>query len=265
MTALSANSSEYNRDIKSGTADAVLSGMWRQIMRDYQIEEGRIDDLIFEYSNKMTHLDANKRQQFRGNVPSDLRKDTMSWRAFVVGLMILGTTEFEVRLRLHHLNSMTEHAFTKTFPPPDQPGQDDDEEEMDESKAELKPRTDLSMFFSGILNDLAISISQFDHLLGNYMIRMRVPMTARNRTHVRGNLKKELMGRRLSWASLVKGLNFLKVTRFDFILTLKFKNGRESVHQRLIILNDREDLIEEIRLGEEALRATETSNPDTTH
>lgn len=225
-------------EIRSGTPDTILAGIWRVILKDFEIDPARLDDLVNSYSRQMTHLDAQKRAQYYGNVLSDLRADQMTWRTFRRGPMILKAKSMTIKLTLHHLRCQTEHKMTVVYGPPNEP-----EEKPDENGH--KQPTELSIFFSNIMNELGVSVSTFNSLLTTYMRRMRIPVTPSNRTYIRGNFKKEFTGLRLSWASFVRGIDFLTVPSFDIEITLEFqgRRSRRSIHKTSVVLNDIEDML----------------------
>ena len=106
----------------------------------------------------------------------------------------------------------------------------------------------MSEFFHTLLNDLGVDLGKFDKLLASYMYRAMIPITTKNRTHVRGNLKKELLGPNLTWRSLIKGFNFLCVVRLEVKLKLFIKNMVPSEHNRTVALNDIEDFQDDLKV-----------------
>lgn len=227
-------------EIKTGTADAILAGLWRVILSDYDISPARLDDLVNQYSRKMTHLDANKRSQFYGNVLSDLRSDQMTWRTFKRGPMILNAKRMTMTFTLHHRFCSTEHTLHIEYGAPDEL-----EEKLDADGN--KPPTELSVFFPEIMSSLGVDVATFNRLLTSFMKRHRIDPSRSQRAYARGNLKKELLQQRLSWASMIKGLDFLTVPKFDIKITLEFENRskkiRRSEHFSKFILNDIEDML----------------------
>lgn len=219
--------------ISSGVSDAVLSAMFRQIKADYNIDDTRIDDLVENFSRKMTHLPIEKRLHWRGNVPSDLKKDTMTWRTFVRGIRALGALGFDLDFALKHKSGIiTQHRFIKELPKPDEM-----EDESDEETGK-KSVTDLHLFYMQIMNELGISFIMFDDLVR--LCVNRITSKTANKGNARGNLKKDLLRERLSWANFIKGLVLLNITEFEFKITLKFKRSRTSTHKRKIYLPEYE-------------------------
>lgn len=242
---LSNKASDF-KNIRTGEPDALLAGIWRQVMRDYEMDISRLDDLVSEFARKMTFMDTEKQLQYRGNVISDLTSEKMSWRTFLRGIRAIGVVEMDFCLVLHHLRFATEHSMLIQFPDPSV--------DVDfVPKGESKPPTELHVFYMAIMRDLGISNDTINKLITRYMGRMRVPITPRNKTSARGNIKKELWMERLSWKNFVRGLNFLEVTKFEIELRLTFKKSN-STHRRVIVINDADDLmIELLALAKEGI------------
>lgn len=227
------------RDIRSGEPDAILAGLWRQIMRNYGMDRARLDDLVTDFSRQMSFFTEEKQSQYRGNVLSDLLAERMTWGTFLRGVRALKMRKMDFIVHLHHLRYITEHTMVKEFAPPDV----DIDATPEDGK---KPPTELHFLFISIMRDLGVSSTDVQNLMTKYMVRTRVPLTPKNKTHVRGNIKKDLLGERLSWASFIRGLNFLEITKFEVEIVLYPKKGRSTRHSRVIILNDAQDLREEL-------------------
>lgn len=211
-------------DITTGSADSILAGMWRQIKKDYSIDDSRTEDLVHKYSNSVDVATPEQRAQIRGNLRPELNKTSMTWKTFVRGLNVLRAETVDIVLILHHVTLISTHGFNVAL------------KEKEEGE-----RNQLSVFLHSILNDLGINGLKFDMLMTAYMLRARMPTTIANKTHLRGNLKKELLGKDLTWRSLIKAFNFLCVTRMEFQIHLKLKGMPASSHVRTIVLNDLED------------------------
>lgn len=189
----------------------------------------------------MTQLDEKKRVQYYGNVLSDLQAGAMTWRTFKRGPMILGATKMTMLFTLHHLRCQTTHRLVIQYPPAS---------EVDVSSATSKSEpTELSLFFTNILMDLGVNVGTFNRLLTVYMRRHHVSVTPSNRTYMRGNLKKEFQGKRLSWASFNRGIDFLTIPRYDVQIDLEFKNKRnhsKKLHETTVVLNDLSDMMSDM-------------------
>lgn len=246
------------RDIRTGEPDAVLAGVWRQIMRNYGMDFARLDDLVTDYSKLMTFMTPEKQSQYRGNVLSDLKGERMTWGTFLRGIRCLKMQKMDFILHLHHLNYITEHTLTKEFAPPDV---DIDAIRLPNGE---KPPTELYYLYTSIRHDLGISVSDVQHLLTKYMVRCRIPLTPKNKTSVRGNIKKDLFMERLSWANLIRGLNFLEIVKFEVEIVLYPKKGKSTRHRRVIILNDPQDLREELEAIDDKGSLSDTTLDTTT-
>ncbi len=218
-------------DIRTGTADSILAGLWRQIKKELGVDDVKLESLIDLYSLTVNAESHEHRTQIRGNLRSELAKDTMTWKTFMKGIRVLRTTRVEFLFVLHHVTLISQHKLILDLA----------EEDKSDDEESAPKRNQLSDFFHNLLNDLGIDLGKFDRLLSSYMVRAQIPITTKNRTHLRGNLKKELLGPKLSWRSLVKGFNFLCVVKFELRVQMFLKNNPPSEHNRVVILNDIED------------------------
>lgn len=166
----------------------------------------------------------------------------MTWLTFKRGLSCLGVKTATIVFTLNHLRHRTRHKLVLEFGEPVKL----DEEADEEGK---KPPTELSIFLPSIMHALGVNIATFDRLLTSYMLRHRIDPSRNKRVSVRGNLKKSLLDRRLSWANFIKGLDFLTIPSFDVEINLTFHGRRKSrklPHTDFIIINDVEDLLAEM-------------------
>lgn len=99
----------------------------------------------------------------------------------------------------------------------------------------------LSSLYRKILFDLNIDFTRFNHLTEQYIIRAGLARHAKETTSVRGNLKKELLHDRMSWKVFIKGLNFLRVVRFDITIRLYHHNQKLTEHTKTVVLYSSED------------------------
>ena len=219
-------------DIKTGTADSILAGLWRQIKKELGVDDAKVESLIDSYTVVLCKNHPEERTQVRGNLRSELSKETMTWKAFMKGIKVLRAKRVEIAFVLHHVTLISTHTLVL------------DLQESDQSDEEAPKRNQLSDFFHNVMNDLGIDLGKFDKLLGGYMVRSKIPITTKNRTHLRGNLKKELLGPKLTWRSLIKGFNFLCVVKFEIRLKLFLRNLAPTEHHRVVVLNDIEDFEE---------------------
>lgn len=220
--------------IKSGTADAVLAGIWRKICYDLDIDDARLDDLILGYTKKMTYNDPQKRAQDYGNWSSDLKQGQMTWTTFLRGPRCLNVKRMSMEFRLNHLRYNTIHTLAKEYPEPHEPVQDSETSET---------VTELSQFLMQIMHDLGVTVSKISELL-NVFVRRQTRLGGA-KPFLKGNVKKEFFHPRLSWASFIRALDFLTIPSFDLKITLEFYGRRRKVtnHRMSIVINTIEDLM----------------------
>lgn len=217
--------------IQSGTADAVLAGVWRRILYDLDIDASRLDDLVYQYSTKMTHVSQAKRIQHHGNVSSDLKEPQITWSTFLRGPRHLGAKSVQMDFIFQHLRGRSRHTLYWEYGKPNEP-----EEVLDADGN--KPPTELSIFLIKTMHSLGVDIGTFNSLLTSYMRRtLKAQSTPNNRTYLRGNLKKVFYEPRLSWATLIKAIDFLTIPSFDLEITLTFGGRRPKVTKHHVTIN----------------------------
>lgn len=237
------------REVASGAAATMLKSMWDLILRDYGVDAPRVEDLITEFSKKMTQEPLAKQQSWRGNLISDLRCDTLTWKDFIRALRITGAYQAEMIFDLHHQRYNTKHRFLVPLPPPTEPEKGVTEEVYDEVKKEYVKKpvlTDLAVFMRAITNELGIDFVKREALLNSFIRRYRLLDTARNKSHVRGNLIKTLTAERLQFPHFIMGFSYLEVLALDWTINLHFKQGktrreRISSHKDSFTFHDPED------------------------
>lgn len=98
--------------IHSGSTDSVLSGLFRVIMFNLNIDITKFSRLMDRYIiNAGIPHNAKESTSIRGNLKKELLSDKMSWKVFIKGLMFLNIQKFELHITLyHHNNIVTEHS-----------------------------------------------------------------------------------------------------------------------------------------------------------
>lgn len=215
----------YGEQIRTGTADSVLSSMYRDILNDLHIkEEGRFIMLLNKYITKITPPeDANEISSLRNNLRKELLKSVMTWKVFVKGLKALNVKKLDVALHLKVSSSdVTEAAVIRTVIL-DSNVLKKEREITDSNKA-------ISVLFSDILYELDITTNKFSKLIADYIEKANIPSNIKEVSSTRGNIKKELLKNTISWKVFIKGLIFLKVNKFDIGLSLHHTNGKVTTH-----------------------------------
>lgn len=96
----------------------------------------------------------------------------------------------------------------------------------------------LASLYRAILFNLNMDIPKFTRLTDQYIIRAGIPYNSKESTSVRGNLKKELLGDRMSWKVFMKGLVFLNVNKFKLTVELHHNNNTITKHEKTIVLDN---------------------------
>lgn len=95
----------------------------------------------------------------------------------------------------------------------------------------------LSSLYRKILLDLNVDVTRFNYLIDQYIKAAGLARYAKETTSVRGNIKKELLHNKMSWKVFIKGLNFLRVDRFDITIRLYHHNKKLTEHSKTVILH----------------------------
>lgn len=220
--------------IRTGGDDSVLAGLWRQILHDLDADATALYDRIDRYAERITKDCPEKISQVRGNLRTDITKSAMTWFTFKKVLRILDVLYFEIEFKLHHLSRISTHTVRVTL------------EESFFEKDHDKP-SELSVAFREIQHALDIDLHKYEELLEHYMRREKLVMDIRNKTNVRGYLKKDFASPKMTWRTFMKTFVFLCVIKADMKISLTYKKGRVTTHNYQILLGDLADYMEEMK------------------
>ena len=100
----------------------------------------------------------------------------------------------------------------------------------------------LAALFQRVMFELGINDQKFHLLLEKYLTNPRngIPQNITDKSSARGNLRKELLRRVMSWKVFIKGLKFLNIRKCKLSITLTHVNGSETIHAIDINLNTME-------------------------
>ena len=101
-----------------------------------------------------------------------------------------------------------------------------------------KPESVLSVMYKSILFELGITPTKFNRLLDQYIRRYCDAKNAKEVSSERGNIRKELLGRTLSWKGFMKGFYLLNAKRFTIIIEITHASNKTTTHRRVIELDD---------------------------
>ena len=93
----------------------------------------------------------------------------------------------------------------------------------------------LASLFRTIMHEMGINNEKFNYLMLRYLDdpRNHVPRNIRDRSTVRGNLKKQLLKTTMTWKVFCKGLMFLNIRTLDLNLILEHTD-KESQHHLVV-------------------------------
>jgi hypothetical protein len=98
----------------------------------------------------------------------------------------------------------------------------------------------LSGLFRQILHDTNVNPMKWHRLMEGFMNNPRHMLAARGRSRssLRGNMRKALLNTTMSWKMFERGIYFLGPVRARFMTILTWPDGRETVHERTINLEE---------------------------
>jgi hypothetical protein len=221
----------YGEQIHTGTADSILSSMYRDILSDLQIkEEGRFLMLINKYVTRtIPPEDISEISSVRNILRKNLMKSVMTWKVFIKGLKVLNVKKFDLAFHLKSTDgSSVEVAVIRTVLL-DENAVKKEREINDSNKA-------ISILFHDVLFEMNVNTSKFSSLIAEYIEKANIPSNIKEISSTRGNIKKELLKNTISWKVFIKGLMFLNVSRFDIGVSLHHTNGKITNHYRSVNL-----------------------------
>lgn len=90
-----------------GGSDAILAGMFRNIIHDTGISLMKWNELMNTYiKDPRNSIPTNNKEQSseRGNLQKELFKSKMTWKVFCKGMRLLNFTKFKISLDVYHLD-----------------------------------------------------------------------------------------------------------------------------------------------------------------
>ena len=225
--------------ILSGNADSILAALWRKIVDDLDIDDSILEERIDRYATTVTESQPSMLAQVRGNLRTDVGKETMTWYTFTKCLRILGVEHLYIDFKLHQLRRVSQHFLQTVL---------DDSFFTDKKKDDKEPNV-LCTFFKGVMFEQQIGTVKFEELLELFISRTRLASQPDIKTKFRGYLRKDFYAPKMSWATLVKGFVFLCTTKLEMTVRLTGRGGRVSAHRYSPILSNKSDYYEEIDNG----------------
>lgn len=106
----------------------------------------------------------------------------------------------------------------------------------------------LASMFQLIIWQLGIKEVGWNTLMQRYLLDPSNNIPNNDRAHAleRGNLQKELLNNRMSWKVFCKGLKFINLPKFEFIIRAHHINGSITEHSRMVTITETETETNEI-------------------
>lgn len=226
---------EPRAEMQSGSADNILSDMFRCMKSDLNISDALLESAVYRFSMKISEVDDPKKLVgAKSNFLSALRKDTMTIKTLHRGLLIFGSQKYTITITGKRkdgtmaIASRVIHLKNKDFIEPE-------DDKIDGLLISLFK--DLNHISLENNKDFAILFDEYADLVG-------IPPDNVSRSKERSALKKDLFkAKKITWKNFVKGLLFLGFAEFDIVITISHRNGKTTTHSRRVIL--REEAIED--------------------
>lgn len=221
------NIKPYREDIDVGQPDSILSGLYRTILHELGIEESRWESLVHKYITRtIKDVSAKELSSVRSNFRNELMKSVMTWKVFNKGLQVINIKEYDVGLQVWFNDESRESVSALRTVKLNVPADD----------KQFSYDTALSYLFNQLMVEMHMDPVLYSELLVLYIRRSKVPINQKEISSERGNVNKELTNPRMSWKVSIKGLNFLDVKNFVFVVRLKHFRGDSTSHKRYITL-----------------------------
>lgn len=98
----------------------------------------------------------------------------------------------------------------------------------------------LASMFRTIMEEIGINETRWNHLMTDYVLDKNncIPNNNKDQSSARGNLQKELLKNKMSWKVFCKGIRFLNIIKFDFIIRAHHPNGKITEHTKTVSFGD---------------------------
>lgn len=226
----------YGEDIKTGTPDSILASLFRTILNDIGMDIYRFNSLLLKYLTRInTELNFREIASIRGNLSNELLKSVMTWKVFMKGLLFLNVQRFIILLTLENdKGELSQHEYHV------------DMKEFSTVKKvdSINPDYILAKLFQQIKLVLNIDDNLFNNLIVDYIRRVNIGIKDEEISSIKGNLKKELNRKHMTWRVFIKGLMFLNTHRFNIELKLLHSNSLYTTHYKSVVLNMKDELEE---------------------
>ena len=247
----------YNDPITASSVEAILPRLFRDIRDQMGIPENKFEILIERYiSRRYPEFSAKKKSSTKHNYIGYYSKVFMMWRVFSMGFDIMCAKEFAFALTAKFAHQDLNEAFatvtcqTSFIRPGDDP-----------ITQEFKNEEALSILYKELQFRAGVTVDNFEELFARYAKKLQVPDNVAIISSTKGNLKKELGKKRMSWNNFVKALIFLTVYETNIAVYVKMHNG-VVIKTYLRVILDADDLsgFEDECQGDEDESIAETAN-----
>ena len=226
MSDLKSREVAYGEKIGSGGSDAILSGLFRDVLINLHIDFGKFLSLIDRYivshgiSSNVAELSTA-----RSALRREFMSQTMTWKVFVKALVFLRVEKVTLELSLYrdgNEKSTHETSFDVKYA--------EKENEEDDKQTNV-----LSAFLTEIAHDLGIQDKVFKDHMNDYVKFSKPGAEPSEQYTAKCSLRREMHKSSISWKVFVRGLIFFKTSKLIINLTLHHRNDVRTEHRKTIV------------------------------
>lgn len=100
------------------------------------------------------------------------------------------------------------------------------------------PGAILARMYRKILADLGVTSDRYEALMARYVSKAQLYPNRKEKAAARASLSKELLKEFMTWKTIIKGIMFLAVPKFDMTFKLYHSNGKVTEHTLTVVLDE---------------------------
>jgi len=213
----------FSAILRTGTPGTVLARIYRTVLHDLGVTAERYHALMLRYIAKsVMYANRNEKASTRASLSSELLKESMTWKTFILGLKFLNMDEYTLAVELTRPDGVSRATVTSTL---------NQHEPNDTPQGE---------HLATLVTQLMTCIESQEHyheLMDRYMSKNYSKIETEKRGAIRSSFNKESSKPVITWKTFMKVLVFLEGTKIVFRLTLKHPTHRVTAHETVVLID----------------------------